>query len=116
MSTRYLFLIYGDESADVDMTPEQWEQTMAAHNAWSASVAAVGATVVSAEALQPTAMATTVRTDGPAPVVTDGPFAELKEALGGFYLVDCADLDQALELARTLPADVVEVRPILPTG
>ena len=47
--------------------------------------------------------------------VTDGPFAETKEALGGYYTLDCADLDQALALAHTCPIDVVEVRPVIPT-
>lgn len=116
MSTRYLFLLYGDESGMADVTPEQWDQMLQAHNAWSASVAAAGATIVGGEALQPSSTATTIRTGGGSPALTDGPFAELKEALGGFYLIDCADLDQALELARTLPADNVEVRPVLPTN
>jgi hypothetical protein len=115
MSTRYLFLIYADESGMGDVSPEQWDEMLAAHNAWGESVAAAGATIVSGEALAPQATATTVRKTTGTPVVTDGPFAELKEGLGGFYTVDCADLDQALALAHTLPAHNVEVRPVIPT-
>lgn len=115
MATRYMFLLYSDESGMADVTPEQWDQMLQAHNQWSASVVAAGATIVSGEALAMSATSTTVRKSGGAPVVTDGPFAETKEALGGYYTLDCADLDQALALARTCPIDVVEVRPVIPT-
>jgi hypothetical protein len=66
-------------------------------------------------ALQPTATATSVRGDGVGGfVVTDGPFAESKEALGGYYLIEAADLDEALEIAKEVPAPHggVEVRPV----
>jgi len=116
MSTKYMFLIYSDEASMADATPEQWDQMLQAHNAWAASVAAAGATIHGGDALAPSATATTVRTGGASPVVTDGPFAETKEALGGFYVVECADLDQALLLAHTLPADNVEVRPVIETN
>jgi hypothetical protein len=113
--TRYLFLIYGDETRDAEATPEQWQAMMDAHRAWGEKVEASGASIVGGEALQPTATATTVRSSSGSPIVTDGPFAETKEALGGFYLIDAADLDAALALASSLPAETVEVRPILPT-
>ena len=116
MSTKYMFLIYTDEASMADTTPEQWEQMLQAHNAWAASVGESGATIHGGDALAPSATATTVRTGGTSPVVTDGPFAETKEALGGFYLVECADLDQALALAHTLPANTVEVRPVVDTS
>jgi hypothetical protein len=116
MSTRYMFLIYGDESAMADATAEQWDEMMRAHDAWGHAVADAGASIVAGEALAGSATSTTIRKGGGAPVVTDGPFAETKEALGGFYVVDCADLDQALALAHTLPATSVEVRPVVPTG
>jgi hypothetical protein len=115
--TRYLFLIYGDESEAAGATPEQWQAMLDAHNAWGEKVEASGASMVAAEALQPTTTATTVRSGANAtPMVTDGPFAETKEALGGFYLIDVEDLDAALALASALPASTVEVRPIMPTG
>jgi hypothetical protein len=116
MSTKYMFLIYSDEADMAGVTPEQWDQMLQAHNAWAASVAEAGATIHGGDALAPSATATTVRTGGASPVVTDGPFAETKEALGGFYLVECADLDQALALAHTLPANTVEVRPVIDTN
>lgn len=68
------------------------------------------------EALQPTSTATSVRRDGKgASTVTDGPFAETKEALGGFYLVEAADLDAALTIAKDVPSPFggVEVRPVM---
>jgi hypothetical protein len=116
MSTKYMFLIYGDEAAYADATPEQWNEMLQAHNAWTASVVASGASIHGGDALAPSATATTVRSNGGSPVVTDGPFAETKEALGGFYIVECADLDQALSLAKTLPGQTVEVRPVIATG
>jgi hypothetical protein len=116
MSTRYMFLIYGDESRYADVTPEVWDQMLQAHNAWSASVVAAGASIVSGEALAASGTSTTVRQTDNGPVLTDGPFIETKEALGGYYVVDCTDLDQALAFAKTLPAECVEVRPVTPTG
>jgi hypothetical protein len=73
-----------------------------------------GGKILGGEALQPTA--TSIRDDGQA--VTDGPFVETKEALGGFYLVEAADLDQALAFARLCPAPGggVELRPIMDTS
>jgi hypothetical protein len=115
--TRYLFLIYGNEARQADATPEDWQAMMQAHNTWHDKVHGSGANVVAGEALQPTSTATTVRTgDDGSRLVTDGPFTETKEALGGFYMIDCEDLDAALALAHTLPAETVEVRPIMPTG
>jgi hypothetical protein len=116
MATRYMFLIAADESRFADMTPQMWDDMLAAHNAWGESVHKAGATIVAGDALQPSSTATTVRRNGGSPTVTDGPFAETKEALGGYYVVECADLDQALALARELPAETVEVRPVMPTG
>jgi hypothetical protein len=116
MSTKYMFLIYGDEAAYADASPEMWAEMLQAHNAWAASVGEAGATIVGGDALAPTATATTVRSSDGSRVVTDGPFAETKEALGGFYIVDCADLDQALALAKTLPGATIEVRPVIDTN
>ena len=116
MSQRYMFLIYTDESQLADVTPELWDQMLVAHRAWHESVAAAGATLVSGEALAPSTTATVVRSGAGDALVTDGPFAETKEALGGYYTVDCADLDQAIALATSLPAFTVEVRPVMATG
>jgi hypothetical protein len=115
--TRYLFMIYGDEAREAEATPEDWDKMMVAHRDWGHAVAASGATIVAGEALQPTATATTIRAgaDG-SRLMTDGPFAETKEALGGFYVVDAADLDAAMALARALPGETVEVRPVIDFG
>ncbi|MFC7384222.1 YciI family protein [Sphaerisporangium rhizosphaerae] len=72
--------------------------------------------VIAGERLQPAGTATTVRVEGGEPLLTDGPFADTKEIFGGFYLVEAADLDEALELAARIPAarlgGSVEVRPL----
>ena len=85
-----------------------------AHNAFAKAVADLGATILGGEALQPTTTATSIR----AGAVTDGPFVETKEALGGYYLVEARDLDQALEIAKLCPAPFggVEVRPLMVTA
>ena len=64
--------------------------------------------------LRPPADATTVRVRDGEVLVTDGPFLETKEALGGFYLIEAADLDEAIALAKALPEGIVEVRPLAP--
>lgn len=116
---QYMFLIYRDEAAFVDAppTPEVFQQMLAAHLAWQESVDAGGGKILAGEALTDTTTATTVRPQADAdPIITDGPFAETKEALGGFYTVEAEDLDQALAFARTLPTNgCVEVRPVMPT-
>ena len=112
--TQYLILIYEDEAQYLDMTPEQGEQIFAAHGRFAEQVGEHGATLLGGNALEPTTTATTVRND----IVTDGPFAETKEVLGGYYLIDARDLDHALEIAKLCPAPYggVEVRPIMDTS
>lgn len=109
--SQYLILIYEDEAFYASATPEMYEEVMQAHNRFAEQVPALGAKVVGGNALQPTATATTIRAD----VVTDGPFLETKEALGGYYLIEAADLDQALAVAKLCPAagGGVEVRPVM---
>ena len=118
--TQYLFLIYGDEAAfgETPATPEQWQAMMQAHQEFQAGVNANGGQILGGEALAPTAAATTVRPQQDGDVlITDGPFAETKEALGGYYLVQATDLDAALAFAKTLPTTgCVEVRPVVPTS
>jgi hypothetical protein len=113
---QYLILIYEDETAYVDPDPTVWQQAMEAHNRFAEQVVELGGEVVGGQALQPTSTATSIRND----VVTDGPFAETKEALGGYYLVEAKDLDHALEIGKLCPAPFggVEVRPIMvfPSG
>lgn len=107
----YLILIYENESGYADASAEVFEQVMAAHNRFSEQVTEMGATIVAGNALQPTPTATTIRDT----LITDGPFVETKEALGGYYLVDAKDLDQALAIGKLCPARFggVEVRPVM---
>jgi hypothetical protein len=107
----YLILIYENEDAYADGGPEVWQSTGQAHGRFAQQVGEKGAKMLGGNALQPTGTATTIRGD----VVTDGPFAETKEALGGYYLIEANDLDHALEVAKLCPARFggVEVRPIL---
>ena len=108
----YLVLIYGDESALGTSDAETSNQMMKGHQVFGERNAAA---LRGGNALQSTATATSVRQDASAEfVVTDGPFAETKEALGGYYLVEAADLDEALALAKQIPMPFggVEVRPI----
>ena len=104
---QYLVLIYEDEAGWQAGGPAA-EAGMAAHTEFAQKH---GDVLRGGEALQPTGTATSIR-DG---VVTDGPFAESKEALGGYYLIEADDLDQALAVAKDVPAPFggVEVRPIM---
>ena len=108
---QYMILIYEDEAGYETATPEVYGQVMEAHNEFAARVPELGAKLLGGEALQPTATATSVRGGE----VTDGPFVETKEALGGYYLIDAPDLDTALAVARRCPARFggVEVRPVM---
>ncbi len=110
--TQYMILIYEDEAQYESASPEVLGEVMQAHNDFAAQVEQRGAKLLGGEALQPTGTATSVRAGSE---VTDGPFVETKEALGGFYLLDAPDLDTALAVARTVPARFggVEVRPVM---
>jgi hypothetical protein len=113
---RYLLLIYGDESAaSGEMTPEAMQAQM---NLWTdyTDWLKKNGWHLAGEALQPTATATTVREQNGKAMTTDGPFAETKEQLGGYYLIDAPNLDDAIEAASRIPSvsygGSVEVRPI----
>lgn len=109
--SEYLILIYEDEKAYAAGGDEVWQQGMEAHGRFAEQVVAHGGKILGGNALEPTSTATSVRGD----VVTDGPFVETKEVLGGYYLIEAADLDRALEIAKLCPAPFggVEVRPIM---
>ncbi len=112
---RYLMLIYYDEVANDQMSQQEQEASYAAHVAFGEEAQKRNA-MRDGKALLPTTSAKTVRVRTGKPLVTDGPFAETKEQLGGFYLLDCKDLDEALEMAALLPEakhGSIEVRPIL---
>ncbi|MGH2949257.1 MAG: YciI family protein [Solirubrobacteraceae bacterium] len=112
---RYLLLLYGDESRWTEASPENIQRTMADYAAFTREVEAAGAWVAG-EGLQPTNAATTVRVRDGEVVLSDGPFAETREQLGGFYELECADLDEAIRWASKVPAvfaGSVEVRPVV---
>lgn len=111
---QYALLIYGAEPAD-DVPPEAIAAEMAGYNAFTQHVRDADA-FRGGEALHPIATATTVRVRDGQTLTTDGPFAETKEALGGFYVVEAADLDAAIAYAAMIPGAAygsVEVRPIV---
>jgi hypothetical protein len=112
---RYALLIYVDENPSVEWTDEQRQTEGAAYGRFTKEIANRGISQ-GGEPLQSTATATTVRVRDGDVLTTDGPFAETKEALGGFYLVDCKDLDEAIEVASKIPSAThgsIEVRPIM---
>ena len=112
---RYMLLIYTDETADQAATPADFDQTMEAYNEFGKWLGEAGIGL-GGDALQSVHTATTVRARNGETLTTDGPFAETKEQLGGFYIVDAKDLDQAIEAASRIPGakyGSVEVRPIM---
>ncbi len=112
---KYLLTIYNDERRWTDVSPEEVGQIMAAYEAFGRAAAEAGV-LVGGEGLQPTSMATTVRVRDSETLTTDGPFAETREQLGGYYLLDCADLDDAIGWAARIPdasSGSVEVRPVM---
>ena len=115
---RYLCLLHiADDRLPERGTPG-WDEVVAGNVAATKAMAEAGVLVDSAP-LAPVSAATTLRVTDAGDVITDGPFAELKEQIGGYYLLDCADLDEALRWARTIPAaraGAVEVRPVLERG
>lgn len=110
---KYMLLIYDDEAKMMNMSPEEMESDMQTWFAFDAETQAA-TTVLGGEPLNPTSTATTVRMSGGVPVITDGPFAETKEQLGGFYLIEADDLDEAIAIASKMPnlpsGGCVEVR------
>ncbi|WP_106813778.1 YciI family protein [Microbacterium timonense] len=96
---QYLILIYGDEARWEAASESERRQIDEGHRAfWQQA----GAAILASGELEPTRTATTLRPGGEQPLITDGPFLETKEVLGGFYVVDVADLDAALALAGLL--------------
>jgi hypothetical protein len=116
---RYMMLIYSRE--DDSATPEQLRQVAAGYGAVMKEAAQRGV-FRAAEPLAPSSTATTLRLEGGRVLLTDGPFAESKEQLAGYYILDCEDLDEALEWAAKIPTacqgapGAVEVRPLREIG
>jgi hypothetical protein len=109
---QYLALIYENEASWANADEETYNRIHGAHMKFGENN---GASLVGGEALEPSDTATFLRTNAKGEVVvTDGPFAETKEVLGGFYLIEAPDLDAALAIAKQIPAEFggVEVRPV----
>ena len=112
---KYVCLIYYSEAAE-SMSPEAAQAEMGAYMAFNQTIAEDGVDGGMSEALQPTATATTVRVRDGQTLTTDGPFAETKEQLGGFYVLDCEDIDQAIKYAAMIPGakrGCIEIRPLM---
>jgi hypothetical protein len=112
---KYLLTIYGDESGFAEATPEDIQQVMAAYEQFGRDASEAGV-MLGGEGLQPSGTATTVRVRDGEAITSDGPFAETREQLGGYYLLDCRDLDDALGWAARIPGaatGTIEVRPVM---
>ena len=115
---RYLLLLYSEQTAGPAAGSPEQAAEMPKWFAYSAELEAAGANIAG-EALHPVDTATTVRVRDDKTLTTDGPFAETKEVLGGFYMIDVADLDEAKKWAAKIPLALygsVEIRPILELG
>lgn len=111
---QYLLLIYGNEAAFATASKEDTERMYAAYGAYTQAMIAAGV-MKAADRLQPSTTASTVRVRNDKTEVLDGPYAETKEQLGGYYLIEVPDLDAALTWAARCPGashGTIEVRPI----
>lgn len=111
---KYMMLIYGNEEAFEQASEEQMGAVLQAYGAFSAKYGAENK-ILGGDGLQPTTTATTVSVRDGKTITTDGPFAETHEQLGGYYLIECDNLDEAIEIAAQIPGASdgrVEVRPV----
>ncbi|MFN8435194.1 MAG: YciI family protein [Anaerolineales bacterium] len=112
---KYMMLNFRNEAASANMTEEERMQEIQDYNAFF-EYASQRATIISGEAVHPTSAATTIRVRNGKTLTTDGPFAETHEGLAGFYVIDCKDLDEAIEIASKIPVareGCVEIRPVI---
>jgi len=108
----YLAMLFEDESAYADGS--RFAEMMPAHEAFQAAAGSAGV-LAGGNALEPTATATMIRVRDGERLLTDGPYVETKEQLGGYYLLECKDLDEALAWASRIPAaatGAIELRPV----
>ena len=111
---KYLLLIHGDEAAMLAASKQETSRMVAAYAAYTEAMAKAGALLAS-QRLRPTTSASSVRVRNGKTEVLDGPYAESKEQLGGYYMIDVADLDAALSWAARCPGaqhGTIEVRPV----
>ena len=112
---QYMCLIYDDEKVWQGMSEEERGKVFGEYGAFTEAIKSSG-NYVAGDALQPISTATTVRVREGETLVTDGPFAETKEQLGGYYLVEAKDVDEALKIAERIPSaryGSIEVRPVV---
>ena len=112
---KYLLMIYGDEHGFDQMSEDERHAVYKEYDDFANDLAAKGQ-MVGGDELHPTSSATTVRVRDGERLVTDGPFAETKEQLGGYYVIDAADMDEALKIAERIPSaryGSIEVRPVV---
>ena len=113
---RYMFLVYSQETEE-PLSPEEFDRIANGHRAVMADAGRKGI-LLGVERLKPTRAATTVRMQNGLPVTIDGPFAETKEQLAGYYILECKDLDEAIEWAKRIPTTCkgregsIEIRPV----
>ena len=110
---KYMLMLYDNEDWWTTSSQEEIAKELEAHNAFARYLQEQGVAIVGGAALQASTTATTLRRDGEDVLATDGPYAELKDQLGGFYIIEARDLDQALDAARHCPlGSGTEVRPV----
>jgi hypothetical protein len=113
---KYLLTIYTDESRWAEATPQDLQDMMTAYEEYTREVVAAGV-MLGGEGLARSGTATTVRVRGDEVLTSDGPFAETREQLGGYYLLDCADEEEAIGWAARIPGtrygSAIEVRPVM---
>jgi hypothetical protein len=115
---RYMLLIYSSERVDIQMDPADAQALMQGHQRVMEGTMKAGI-YRAGEPLHPTSTATTIRQENGKPVAIDGPFAETKEQLAGYYILDCKDLDEAIHWAGQIPTNCkgatgcIEIRPIM---
>jgi hypothetical protein len=115
---RYIFLIYSRETDPASMPPDEEQEIRSRHFAVQDAARRRGV-LHGAQPLQRTSAATTVRMEEGKPLILDGPFAETKEQLAGYYIIDCQNLDEALEWGKQIPSGCrgapgcIEIRPLL---
>jgi hypothetical protein len=113
---RYMFLIYSQES-DEPLSPDEMDQVVRGHRAVMGDAEQKGI-LLGVERLKPTPTATTIRVKNGLPMTIDGPFAETKEQLAGYYILECKDLDEAIEWGKRIPTmckgreGCIEIRPV----
>jgi hypothetical protein len=113
---KYMFLIYSQETED-PLSPQQYDQIANGHRAVMADAARKGI-LVGVDRLKPTRAATTIRMANGRPMTIDGPFAETKEQLAGYYILECKNLDEAIEWGKRIPTGCqgregsIEIRPV----